>query len=71
MMNKTVFIALALITLTACSNKAVYNNIQLNQRNKCLKEPPALYDECVKRTEKSYEQYQREREEALKPRKQA
>lgn len=69
MTSKRLFIALTLCALTACSNKAVYDNIQLNQRNKCLKEPPALYEECIKRTEKSYEEYQREREEALKQRK--
>lgn len=54
-----------MLVLTACSNRAVYENIQQNNRNRCIKEPPARYDECMARASKPYEEYEREREEAI------
>lgn len=56
---------LILCGVAGCSNKAIYDNAQLDQRNKCIKEPPPTYSECVERTKKSYEEYERERKEAL------
>lgn len=53
------------IFIGACSNKAVYDNIQINNRFDCAKMPPAEYDECMKQTNKSYEEYERVRKEAL------
>lgn len=47
--------------LVACTNKAIYDNIQLNNRNDCIKEPPPLYEKCMERTNKSYQEYQREK----------
>lgn len=60
-----VLIVLIVLGLTGCSNKAMYDNIQLHQRNECREEPPAAYFECIERTNKSYEDYQRERKELL------
>lgn len=54
-----------LSAVVACSNKATYENIQINNRNECAKAPPAQYDECMARANRSYEEYQREREELL------
>jgi hypothetical protein len=54
-------ITLLILGVIGCSNKAVYENIRINQRNDCIKEPPPAYDECIERTNKSYEEYQRER----------
>lgn len=54
-------IMLLVIGVIGCSNKTVYENIRINQRNECIKEPPPAYDECIERTNKSYEEYQRER----------
>ncbi len=63
-MNK-LLILIVLLGLSSCSNRGIYENLRIQQRNDCLKEPPARYDECVERADKSYEEYRREREEAL------
>ncbi len=63
-MNK-LLILMVLLGFAGCTNKAIYENMRIQQRNDCLKEPPARYDECVERSDKSYEEYRREREEAL------
>jgi hypothetical protein len=56
---------LVLICSAGCSNKVMYDNLRLNQRQKCVEEPRPTYVECVKRTNKSYEDYERERKELL------
>jgi len=63
-MNKESILILSL-GLSACSNSAVYENMRIYQRKECLKEPPSRYEECIKQVEKSYTEYQRERDEAL------
>jgi hypothetical protein len=55
-----------LFQFVACSNKAVYDNIKLNNRQECVKLPPSQYDECMENTQKSYEEYNRERKEMSK-----
>lgn len=64
-MNKALLMILVMLGATGCSNKAVYDNMRINQRNECLKEPPSAYFECIERTKKSYEKYERERKELL------
>ena len=61
-MNKFLLLITAFV-LSGCSNKAVYDNIQINNRNACAKGPPSQYEECIERTNKSYEEYERERKE--------
>jgi len=61
---------LAMISVAGCSNKAIYDNLRLDQRNQCVKEPPSTYFECIERTNKSYEEYERERKEILEMQKQ-
>lgn len=58
-------IILGICVATGCSNKAVYDNLRLHQRNECIKEPLPTYSECIERTNKSYEEYERERKEVL------
>lgn len=67
---KTTLSLTALLVLTAgCSHRAVYENVQINQRNDCANEPPSTYFECLDRANKPFEKYQRERKELLeKPR---
>ena len=57
-----IFLFLALL-IGACSNKEVYDNIQLNNRQNCLELPQSQYDECIARFSKSYDEYERERKE--------
>ena len=54
-----------MFSTTGCTNKAIYDNIRANQRNECLNEPPPTYFECIEGTNKSYEEYERERKELL------
>ena len=49
--------------IAGCSNKAIYEKFRLDERNKCAKESPSTYLECIERTSKSYEEYERERKE--------
>lgn len=64
-MSKALLIIMVMLSTTGCSNKAIYDNIRINQRNECLKEPPPTYSECIEGTNKSYEEYERERKELL------
>lgn len=64
-MNKTWFLVF-LLFLFGCSNKAVYENIRSNNRNACNTAPPSQYKECIEYTNKSYEEYQLEREQESK-----
>lgn len=61
-MNK-LHIIFILFCINACSNKAIYENIRMHQRKECLKEPQSVYEECLESTDKSYEEYDRERRE--------
>ncbi len=61
-MNK-LSLLITVFFLTGCSHKAVYDNIQINNRNACAKAPPSQYEECIKRSNKSYEEYEQERKE--------
>jgi len=61
-MNKLWLLILAFF-LAGCSNRAVYENIQINNRNVCFKVPQSQYEECIERANKSYEEYERERKE--------
>jgi hypothetical protein len=63
-MNK-LMILMVLLAVTGCSNRAVYENIRIHQRNECLKELPSRYEECIEPPNKSFEEYQRERKEVL------
>jgi hypothetical protein len=61
---KRILLFTAAILLSACSEKAVYDNIQLNNRLQCDKLPLSEYDDCMSRASKPYEEYERERQEA-------
>jgi hypothetical protein len=49
--------------LAACSERAVYDNLQHNNRLQCDKVPLSEYDACVERASKPYDDYERERRE--------
>lgn len=61
-MNK-LLVVWVMLSLVGCSNKAIYDKLQRDERNKCAKEPPSNYFECIERTNKSYEEYERELKE--------
>ena len=57
-----ILMACIVFSMAGCSNKAVYDNIQHNNRRACNTVPPAQYEACIERSNKSYEEYKRERE---------
>lgn len=65
-MMRMILMLLAMFALSGCSNKAVYDNIQLHKRRECSKLPPSQYDDCMGDARKSYDEYERERNDALK-----
>ena len=56
---------LVFFVLVGCSNRGTYGGIQTGNRNECSKLPPSQYDECMENASKSYDEYDRERKEAL------
>ncbi len=44
-------IVLVMFGAAGCSSNAIYDKLRLDERNKCIKEPPPTYFECVKREE--------------------
>lgn len=51
--------------VTACSNRAVYDNMRIYQRNQCQEQPIPNYADCLERASKPYEVYQRELDRVL------
>ena len=51
--------------IAGCSSRGAYESIQTSSRFECSKLPPSQYDECMKNADKSYDEYERERKEAL------
>jgi hypothetical protein len=45
-----------------CSNQQVYNAIQESQRVDCQQYPDTRYEECMQQLDKSYQDYEEERE---------
>lgn len=62
---KSLPIILLLSAISACSNKAIYDNLLMYQRDECRKQPPSAYDECMERTKITYQEYQRKRRELV------
>ena len=62
---KAIPLFLALLVLLGCSNRGAYEGIRASSRFECSKLPPSQYDECMERAGKSYDEYERERQEAL------
>lgn len=68
-MKTTVLPCLVLSLLfapTGCSHKGVYQDLQRNKRNECMQAPSAEYDRCMRAMDMSYEEYERQRQQALK-----
>lgn len=62
-MIKIIVIGLLLILVSACSQKAVYGDIQRNQRYQCLTLPDSEQGPCLASVDMSYEEYERQRTE--------
>lgn len=60
---KAILMLLVILSMAGCSNRAIYENIQLNNRNECAKLPPPEYEKCMEDVNKSYDEYEKERQE--------
>ena len=55
-----------LVFISACSQRQVYDSIQINQRNECALLSGVQRDECLKRLNLDYQTYERQRQDLLK-----
>jgi len=62
---KLKLIFLIFFILAGCSGRVAYEGIQASNRSECSTLPPSQYDECMNNTNKSYDEYERERKEAI------
>ena len=66
--QKLLFIFTTLLLLGACSNKELYNATQIQSKHDCNREVGVERDKCLQQlNKKSYEEYERERQEIIKP----
>lgn len=65
-MNKPILrVMLLLVVVGGCSNKQIYTAIQQNRQQECRKLPRVQYEACMREFDQSYEDYARDREDAL------
>jgi len=62
---KVKLIFLICLIIAGCSSRVAYEGIQASDRSECLELPPSQYDECMNNANKSYDEYERERKEAI------
>ncbi len=55
-----------LLFISACSQRQVYDSIQINQRNECELLSGVQREECLKRLNPDYQAYERQRRDLLK-----
>ncbi|NVJ61483.1 MAG: hypothetical protein HWE27_13890 [Gammaproteobacteria bacterium] len=58
-------ILIACLSLQGCTTKNWYQAAQENRKQACIKEPPGQYQACLEQYDKSFEEYEAERREAL------
>lgn len=62
---KTILLVTIYLILFGCTNRGAYESIQASNRSECSKLPPVQYDKCMESASKSYDEYKRERKEAI------
>ena len=60
-----IFLLFVLITLTACSQRQIYESVQTSNRNECEILSGVQRKECLDRLAPDYPTYERQREELL------
>lgn len=61
-----VSLVILLGAVSGCSNEQVYTAVQQNRQFECQKLPQPQYEECMKDYDQPYDEYARDREEALR-----
>lgn len=62
---KIILLVTLYLILFGCTNRGVYEGIQASNRFECSKLPLVQYDKCIESASKSYDEYERERKEAI------
>jgi len=62
---KVKLIFLIFLIIAGCSSRGAYEGIQAGNKSECLTLPLSEYGECMKNANKSYDEYERERKEAI------
>lgn len=60
-----IFIVFCLVTLTACSQRQIYDSVQTSNRNECELLSGVQRKECLEWLVPDYQTYERQRKELL------
>jgi hypothetical protein len=63
MKRLTVTLILVSAAISSCSTRNYHEGLRLQQEMECEKQPAADRDECIKRADRNYDEYQRQRKE--------
>jgi hypothetical protein len=55
--------AIAATALIACTQQSWYQGVKSAHQAHCMQEPASEYDECMKQSDASYNEYEKNREE--------
>ena len=61
----TITLLASALLLTSCATANWYQSAKARGEVKCREEPPGQYEECMRRYDKTYQEYKKEREEAI------
>ncbi|PHR65787.1 hypothetical protein LG272_04440 [Pseudidiomarina marina] len=53
------------LLINGCTYRGAYQEMQREQLRQCVEEQGIPYHECLERTNKSYDEYMRERQEVI------
>ena len=65
MKRRFLILCSVVLVLVGCSNRAVFENAQVNKRNECHRLPPSQFDECMERARQTYDEYCEAREAVI------
>ena len=63
---KKLFMSGVLFAVSACSHQQVYDALQQGQQVECQKLQGEIYQQCLQKYAKPYQEYQQEREQLKK-----
>ena len=64
-LQKTTILFCAIIAIGGCSNQAIYENVQQDRKRECEQLQAHDRQRCLAGYERSYEEYEEEREKLL------
>ena len=53
------------LTMAACTRQQYYEGMKAGHKASCLEYPESEYEDCVDETKTSFEEYKRQREQAI------